>query len=248
MSDSICGGNEGHPRAAVWSFDLGDGVIPWVGSAPPDVRSLRSVRRIRSRSGAGHVPTHAYSTTTGGHLRLESGLEHDLVRDLDRDPSVVWLVAQPARLRLAGSDAGGIGAVPDLLSLSDGGQVTVWAVRPTGRQDEKFAGHVEQIRDGCAQFGWTQRVFAGMNPTRRSNLMWLDGYRRTMPWYRAAREHLFHATEGAITFGDVLDVDGGEGHVVSAVWHAVRHGVLECDLDEPFTQDTELRFRYEGAA
>ena len=54
---------------------------------------------VKARSG--HIPVYAFSVTTGGHLRLESGLEHDLVRELDRHLDVNWLVAQPCLLRLA---------------------------------------------------------------------------------------------------------------------------------------------------
>lgn len=242
MPDSICGGAEEHPRSAVWSFDLGGGVIPWVGSAPPDAKVLRSVRRIRSRSGAGHVPTLAYSTTTGSHLQLESGLEHDLVRDLDRDASVAWLVAQPARIRGVDRNSNAGGLVPDLLSVSDGGHVTVWAVRPEARQDEKFVAQTTQTEVACAQFGWTHRVFAGMRPTRRSNLMWLDGFRRAMPWYSQALAYLSADRGRTFTFADVLEVDNGYGHALSAVWHAIRHGLIDCDLDEPFVMGTGLRF------
>lgn len=248
MPNSICGDAEDHPRSAVWSFDLGGGVVPWVGSAPPDARVLRSVRRIRSRSGAGHVPTLAYSTTTGGYLQLESGLEHDLVRDLDRDASVTWLVAQPARIRGGDRNSNAGGLVPDLLSVSDGGHVTVWAVRPEARQDEKFVAQTRQTEAACAEFGWTHRVFAGMRPTRRSNLMWLDGFRRTMPWYAEALAHLSADGGREITLGAVREVDNGQGHVLSAVWHGIRMGAIECDLDAPFTKGTILRFVEEDAA
>lgn len=242
MPDSIRMGTKEHPRRTVWSFDLGGGVVPWVGSAPPDVRVLRSVRRIRSRSGAGHVPTLAYSTTIGGHLQLESGLEHDLVRDLDRDPNIAWLVAQPARIRGVARSSNTGGLVPDLLSVSDGGQVTVWAVRPEDRQDEKFVAQTKQTDAACAEFGWAHQVFAGMHPTRRSNLMWLDGFRRTMPWYSEALAHLSADGAYAVTLEDVLEIDNGHGHVLSAVWHAIRHGAIDCDLDAAFTQETVLRF------
>ncbi|WP_277453594.1 TnsA-like heteromeric transposase endonuclease subunit [Janibacter sp. DB-40] len=248
MPDSICGDAEDHPRSAVWSFDLGGGVVPWVGFGPPDARVLRSVRRIRSRSGAGHVPTLAYSTTTGAHLQLESGLEHDLVRDLDRDPNVAWLVAQPARIRGVGRHSNASGLVPDLLSVSAVGQVTVWAVRPEYRQDEKFVAQTKQTEAACAEFGWAHQVFAGMHPTRRSNLMWLDGFRRAMPWYSEALAHLSANGRRAVTLEDVLETDNGHGHVLSAVWHAIRLGAIDCDLNAAFTQETVLRFVEEGAS
>jgi hypothetical protein len=45
------------------------------------------------------VPVTAFSTTTNSQVALESGLEHDLLRKLDRMSSVVWLVGQPLELR-----------------------------------------------------------------------------------------------------------------------------------------------------
>ncbi|WP_084349473.1 TnsA-like heteromeric transposase endonuclease subunit [Janibacter limosus] len=241
MPNSIRGGAEGHPGEALWSFDLGGGVIPWVGLAPPDVKILRSARSIRSRSGAGHVPTWAYSTTVRGHVRLESGLEHDLLRDLDRDPDVTWLVPQPARLRARADRSKNPGQVPDLLSLTTEGAVTLWAVRPAAKQDEAFWGQVREAEGACAEFGWSHRVFSGMSVTRRSNLMWLDGYRRLMPWYEESLRTLISEAGDDFTLGKVVEVDAGGGHMVSAVWHAVRQGVVECDLDEPFSATTRLR-------
>lgn len=246
MPDSICGDAEGHSRGAPWSFDLGGGMVPWVSSAPPDVRSLCTARQISSRSGAGHVPTYAYSTTVGGHVRLESGLEHDLLRDLDRDPDVSWLVSQPGRVRALSTSRPG--TTPDLLSQTVDGSVTVWAVRPEAKQDEKFWEQVSQTEAACAGFGWSHRVFSGMSPTRRSNLMWLDGYRTRMPWHAAALRKLVSEAGREFSMVVVLEVDRGEGHVLSAVWHAMRRGDISCDLDLPFASRTELHFRDEAVA
>ena len=247
MPDSIRGGAEGHPHGSSWSFDLGSGVVPWVGSAPPDVRTLRSVRSIRSRSGAGHVPTWAYSTTVGAHIRLESGLEHDLLRDLDCNPAIAWLGSQPARIHPRRPGTKRTGLVPDLMSLTADGAVTVWAVKPVGRQNDKFLAEVEETTAACAEFGWAHRVFAGMDVIRRSNLMWLDGFRQTMPWYGDALGALRDGGD-TLLLSDVLEVDAGQGHVLSAVWHGLRKGQLEANLDASFTAATELRFVEEDAA
>lgn len=248
VPDSIRGDAEGHPLGFSWSFDLGSGVVPWVGSAPPDVRTLRRVRGIRSRSGAGHVPTWAYSTTVNAHVRLESGLEHDLLRDLDRDPRITWLASQPARVSPRRSGVKRAGLVPDLLSLASDGTVTVWAVKPVRRQNDKFLAEVEETAAACAEFGWTHRVFAGMDVTRRANLMWLDGFRLAMPWYSDALATLRDDKGPVLALSDVLGVDAGHGHVLSAVWHALRNGTLEADLDAPFTTASELRFVEDDAA
>lgn len=242
MPDSIYGDTEGYPLGFSWSFDLGSGVVPWAGSGPPDVTTLRLVRSVRSRSGAGHVPTWAYSTTVDAHVRLESGLEHDLFRDLDRDPRVVWLASQPARVAARRQGPRRPGLVPDLLSLARDGTVTLWAVRPEDRQDDKFLVEVEETTAACAEFGWTHNVFAGMEVTRRANLMWLDGFRQPMPWYVAALTRLRHVKGLELPLSDVLEVDAGKGHVLAAVWYALRRGELEADLDAPFTTSSLLRF------
>lgn len=211
------------------------------------MKTLRLVRSIRSRSGAGHVPTWAYSTTVGAHLRLESGLEHDLLRDLDRDPEIAWLASQPARVLPRRVGAKRAGLVPDLMSQTTDGAVTVWAVRPVGRQDDKFLAEIEETTAACAEFGWEHRVFAGMDVVRRSNLMWLDGFRQSMPWYGDALGALRDGGD-TLLLSDVLEVDAGEGHVLSAVWHGLRKGQLEVNLDAPFTSATELRFVEDDAA
>src|SRR5688572_17581573 len=89
-------------RVVSWTFrfDAVPQVWDWT-TGPPDVRALRSIRAPRSTEKSRHIPVQAHSVTLGGPIRLESGLEHDLVRELDRDPDVVWMVSQPARLALS---------------------------------------------------------------------------------------------------------------------------------------------------
>ena len=47
-----------------------------------------------------HIPATAYSMINGGVVELESGLEHDLVRTIDRDRRIHLIIAQPFTLVL----------------------------------------------------------------------------------------------------------------------------------------------------
>ena len=240
VPDSIRGGAEAHPPVR-WSFDLGRGLVPWVGPSPPDVTTLRNTRTIVSRRGAGHVPTWAFSTTVDSHVRLESGLEHDLLRVLDLDPTVTWLCAQPSRLRWRDpTDGRAREHTPDLLSVDRDGQVTLWNARPTGRQDDRFRSQLGATDRACQEFGWKSEVFSGVGAVHRANLMWLDGYRQPRPWHDQAMKLLAFDDGLTTTLGAVIEADAGHGHLLSTVWHLVRDGSLTCDLGSPLTPATTL--------
>lgn len=224
-----------------WLFDVGADLAVWPWADRPDVTELRRTRTPKVKAKSGHIPVFAFSVTTGGHLHLESGLEHDLVRELDRRPDVTWLVAQPCKLRLPATRRGRrVEHTPDLLSRHEGGTIRLWDARPAARQDEDFALKVRLTSEACAEVGWEHEVFAGMARVRRVNLMWIHAYRRVMPWYagslRLIREYL--AGEGAIE--DVLALDAGGGHVLSAMWHGIWSGQIGCDLDQPLKRTTRI--------
>ena len=65
---------------------------------------LKRTRTPKAKAKSKHVPVYAYAVTIRRHLHLESGLEHDLVRELDRQPDVTWLVAQPCKASAAGKE------------------------------------------------------------------------------------------------------------------------------------------------
>ena len=53
---------------------------------------------------------------------------------------------------------------------------------------------------------------------------------------RLIREYL----EGDGTIGDVLSLDAGGGHVISAMWHGIWSGQIDCDLDRPLKRKTRI--------
>lgn len=224
-----------------WLFDVGADLAVWPWAERPDVTQLRRTRTPMVKARSGHIPVYAFSVTTGGHLRLESGLEHDLVRELDRHLDVNWLVAQPCSLRLAARRRGRrLEHTPDLLVRHDDGTIRLWDARPAVRQDDDFTLKVRLTKDACAEVGWEHEVFSGWSRVRRVNLMWIHAYRRPMPWYAGSLRLIREYLEGDGTIGDVLGLDAGGGHVISAMWHGIWSGQIECDLDRPLKRKTRI--------
>ena len=225
-----------------WLFDLGEGLAVWPWADHPDVTRLVRARTPKAKARSGHLPVHAFSTTTKTHLHLESGLEHDLVRELDRQHEVTWLVAQPCRLRLPAKRSGRrVEHVPDLLSVHDGGRVRLWDVRPASKQNDDFQLKARLTAAACADVGWLHQVFAGLPGVRRVNLMWLHGFRRPMPWYAGSLRLLAQELGDQSTIGGVLALDAGGGHLTSAMWHGIWGGRIACGLDRPLKRDTPIR-------
>lgn len=226
--------------AVDWWFDVGEGTQAWNSEHPPDPHSLVRVRAPKSMAKSRHVPVYAYSTTTGGHIRLESGLEHDLLRELDRRPDVAWLVSQPMRLRLpARRGHRRLEHTPDLLSVGGDGTVTVWDVRATRRQDEDFKIKADLTGRACRGFGWRYEIFAGLTLVRRANLMWLHGFRHEPADY-ATRLAMIVGDNRITSIGGVLATDDEGGHLTATMWHAIWRGDLLCDLDKHLSRSTQL--------
>jgi hypothetical protein len=102
----------------------------------------------------------AMSTTTGGWLFLESGLEHELATWLDRQREVTWLVGQPVLLRWED----GTKHFPDMLSAHRDGSVTIWDVRAPEERDDTFLVMSTRTRAACEKVGWRYELFGGLEP------------------------------------------------------------------------------------
>ncbi len=226
-----------------WSFRLNGRQTDWDWSAgPPDLEKLASYRRPVSGAASRHVPVRAFSYTVGGYVELESGLEHDLLRVLDRDPSVEWLVPQP--MRLSSSDAGRRKTrrhTPDLLSVDVQGGVTVWDVKnPESALSPRFT-DVRQVTEfACRAHGWRYEVFTGLESAHRHNLLWLHAYRCRPPWTCAYEDDLVSASAGGLPLGDLVTNEPA-GERLAVVWHLIWTGRLVVDLNERLTPATEVR-------
>jgi hypothetical protein len=215
-----------------WFFRLRDSAEvrwDWQQRGTPPVEQLAPVRMPRSSESNRHIPVSAYSMTNGGVVHLESGLEHDLVRRLDREPTVVRMVAQP--LRLSWTTPEPVSHTPDLLTLHDDNAVTVWDVRALEEQDDDFRKKSSLTRDACSAVGWRYELFTGLGETERLNLLWLHGFRRRPAWADRFEGEIQRAASGRnATIGGLFAHDDGTGELKAVVWHLVWSGVLVVDM------------------
>lgn len=228
------------PRlAATWKIRQHGGghyLWDWSFGAPP-LRDLVSVRRPAADAMSRHAPVQMRSATTDGLVVLESGLEYELARSLDRDPSVTWLVAQPVIITFDD----GAAHIPDLLAEHRDGRVVVWDVRPGERQDERFQRTAKRTAQACSEVGWGYEVHAGFAPARHLNLLWLGVFRARPSWPHAeSRRELLGLARGGATVGDVLSHDAGDGHLTALMWHLIWSGELLVDLDQAINAATIL--------
>lgn len=217
----------------VWSVHFRNAVEAekwnWLSLGSPPIRLLQPVRIGRASRKARHIPVTAFSMTNDDHVWLESGLEHDLLRKLDRDPIVKYVLSQPFQLAWAAQTPRR--HVPDLLAVAAGGQVTVWDARRADQQDDDFNSTVEVTQRCCDEVGWGYQVFSGLTTTERMNLLWLHGFRRRPDWSaRSAPLIRDIARAGGATLGDLFGNDDGTGELKSTVWHLVWGGQLEVDV------------------
>lgn len=225
-----------------WEFRLGadpPAEWPWLQRGAPPLNRLAPMRQPRSSEHHRHVPVTTYSMTNRDFVSLESGLEHDLVRRLDRDRRVLRIVPQPFTLSWSGSQQGR--HTPDIMSVHSEDAPTVWDVRASEKHDADFTVASAITGTACARAGWRYEVFAGMDDTERLNMLWLHGFRRTPPWADRLGEQI-RAAAGAdgATLGTVFACDDGSGELISAVWHLVWRGVLHIDMTAPWDRGTAV--------
>ena len=200
----------------------------WRAGGAPPAEDLIPVRHPQSSKRNRHIPVTAYSMTNDDHIILESGLEHDLLRRVDRDPAVRRIVAQPFRLAWAGAKPGF--HTPDLLTLHIDGSVIVWDAKSLVDQDDKFRRAVAETKEACAAVGWGYEIFSGLDNTERLNLLWLQGFRRPPPWLERFEGSVLAAAQGGATFEELFALDDGSGEAISCIWHLTWTGALRVDI------------------
>jgi hypothetical protein len=231
------------PTDITWSFRLDGRRTDWDWrGGSPDPEQLQSYRRPASGAASRHVPVRAFSHTVDSYIELESGLEHDLLRVLDRKRSVAWIVSQP--FTLSWTEPGRRATrrhTPDLLSVDVDSSVTVWDVKnPEAASSPKFTYVRDLSQVACRTHGWRYEVFTGLEPVRRHDLLWLHAYRRRPPWTSEYEDDLAAACSEGIPLGDLVSNASG-GERLAVVWHLIWTGRLVVDLNERLTPRTEVR-------
>lgn len=228
MADSSGGSALPSDVGVVWRLRIGGSTTVWDWSlGRPSPRVFEPLRRPASGAASKHVPVRAYAQTVGEHLMLESGLEHDLVRVLDRDPDVTWIVPQP--LQLEWGDGQRRKHVPDLLAVGPDDSVTVWDVKTAIAADSANFHTARRVTEqACASVGWKYEVFTGIPAVHRHNLLWLHSYRFRPTWAdRWEAELLAAARGGSTTLGDLV---GRDPERTTLTWHLIWSGRLSADL------------------
>lgn len=214
--------------AGEWvEWDWRDGPPPW--------RDLETVRSVKVRALSRHIPGSPYCWTTGSHVWVESGLEMDLVRELDRRPEVVWLVSQPCRLVMG--DAGW--HVPDVLEVREDG-VRLWDARPVRRQDESFSVKVASTLLACRERGIEYQVFDDSKPVRRSNLRWLACYAVAEAFWPLDVIVRMVGDGRVVVIEDLVGMFNADPHVLAGLWHLIWSGDVVVDLDRVITDQSHL--------
>lgn len=230
----------------VWrlAIDAPGELAEWdVGSlGAPEPHDLFPARAPSSGDFSRHIPVTAHSVTTGSHLELESNLEHELLRVLERSNDVAWIVPQPLELHQVGEHQRH--HVPDLLSEHVDGSVTIWDARPEERVDELFEIKASFTRAACAAVGWRYEIFHGTATLAGSlNHRWLHDDRRLRPWHTSRLPELRSLfANGPITIGEVMANDDGTGELTSTLWHYLWRGSVGCDLESPIRMATRLEW------
>lgn len=242
MSQRIWGSGAAPASESVvssFTFRLADELVEWDwSSGPPPWRELESVRKPKARALSRHIPASPFCFTTQTRLSVESGLEHDLLRELDRRPDVSWLVAQPCRLAFEDRP----GHVPDLLEVSDSG-VKIWDVRPRKRQDAVFHKTAARTDQACQQVGLFYGVFDDSSEVRRRNVQWLGCYRSIGECWPLKQVLVSVEAGRASTVGELFDLFDGDLAAVAAMWHLMWRGDLVVDLGTVIGARTALAMR-----
>lgn len=224
-----------------WTFQVKGIQVEWIWQerGDPPLRDLEPVRRPTSSKRNRHIPVTAYSTKDRRMLALESGLEHDLMRKLDRDPTIAWIVPQP--LRLAWNSPELKQHTPDFISVDSSDAVTVWDARGTEEQNEDFATKSAVTRAGCLSVGWLYEVFDGFGKIERLNHLWLYGFRRRPAWAGEFEESIRRlAGVPDATLGGLMAASDDAGLMKTVIWHFLWSGKLYVNMAERWTDETSV--------
>lgn len=186
-----------------------------------------------------------WSSTARRHVGFESLLEREFLMLADHGEDVVGIASQPFALLWPRGTEGARGHVPDFFVRRGDGGGRVVDVRHPDRLSSAER-QFDLTREACALIGWEYEVFTGLREPFGSNLRWLAGYRQdrfvpppaTAPVIVEAFSPATSLVAGARRAARALGLDSS---VVQAyAMHMLFTGVLDADLEQPLSLESEL--------
>lgn len=201
-------------------------------------------RRFRSYRGATHFSGNYWCATMAGPVEYESRLELANLIELDFDPRVHWVRAQP--FLMSGIDGKRIRRhIPDYLVELAGGGYCVIDVKPTAMLDHpKVRESLGWSRTVIDAVGWEYRILSEPSPTRHANIRFLSGYRRDFQFRSSELAAVARVVDQPMTIraavAEASALVGGADYARSSVFHLLWTGRLSTDLERPLNDSAIL--------
>lgn len=209
-----------------------------------EVARGQPVREFRSYRGRRHYSGWYWSSTVGHLVAYESRLELARILLADFDPDVSAIAAQPFQLIGEGEGAPRR-HVPDLLTMTRSGAVTVVDVKPANRlRDPTVRAVFDWTGQLVARRGWAFEAWSGTDATLLDNVRFLAGYRRESVIDRTLVPVVLAAAAELCTIGSVeraVAPLSPSSLVRPVLLHLVWSGLLTADLSKPLGLDTPVQ-------
>jgi hypothetical protein len=201
-------------------------------AADLELETLLPIRTPTGYRGKHSMPSLVFCVTLHRHVMAESRRERRVLLELDRDPRVIGIAAQPFELRTGDR----LGYVPDLaVLLADGRRRVIdVAVSPD-------AGRTAQLERACGICGWEYEVTAGPQGRARAELELLAGFRDPPAYCHTLGPALLEACASPRAIADVIAaVDAPAVLVRPVLLHLVWSGAIRRERDEIALDDMTL--------
>jgi hypothetical protein len=207
--------------------------------------SALPIRRFYSWKGKRNYEGRWWSSTTGTHIEFESLLERDALMVADFDTDVIAIAAQPFAFLWPRTTAGSKYHIPDFFQRLASGDGRVVDVKHPAAV-ATAATQLDLTRQACCEIGWEYQVFTGIEPTVRTNVRWLSGYRqdRFVPPDRVAA-HIIEAFKVSTPLGigvkcAASSLGSPEPPVLATIYHLMWKHALRTDLSVPMNMNMEV--------
>lgn len=210
--------------------------LPLTDLAPVAARKSKS-GRLHASALKRDLPSRPFLASLLGHVDVGSGLEAQLLAELDRAGDVELVLPQPLSL--------GLGAqtyTPDFLVVA-AGRVTVWEAHLADQIGEAKAAKYAAAATELAKSGWAFAVHAGFSRARAKNLEYLTCSRRRPASYPDLAPLLLAAVADLGSDANVGSLLARTSeHMLSraVLWHLLWCRQIQFDEELPLSNQTLL--------